>query len=296
MLKKLIQKIKAEFPDIQYTNAQFITHGWDNDVVILDDILVFRFPRTNENKESFKVEVRFLDYLKDKVNVLIPDYKYLPQDKMWGGYQIIRGTELHKELFQIQSSEVKEKIIEDLAHFLTIIHKTPKEVVQEIGISTDGNYSWNPSQVKELYEGAQIKLYPILNQEEVSWIDHQFSHYFSLKGEIKLALIHTDLNSDHIFFDKDQGKISGIIDFTNMEYADSAIDFSRLLDYGEDFMRKVIGQYQGFKDEDLIQRAKFRRLTSVVGNMLRIINGEQMPTTFEDQRLRLNKRMKQFPV
>lgn len=296
LLENLIQKIKVEFPDIQYSNAKLITHGWDNEVVILDNTFIFRFPRNNEYQDRFKVEVRLLEYLKDKVNVAIPEYAYISQDKTWGGHYMIQGEELQAELFQTQSDNVKEKIVKDLANFLTVIHKTPKEVVQEMGISTGDDYSWSPSHVREIYEGVKSKLYPILRTEEISWIDYQFNHYFSLRSEINQALVHSDLNGDHIFFDEKQGKISGIIDFANVYYADSAVDFSRLLDYGEDFMRKVIDQYQGFKDEDLVQRAKFRRLIGAVGNMLRIIHGEQMPTTFEDQRHRLNKRMKSFPV
>ena len=94
LLENLIQKIKAEFPDIQYSNAKLITHGWDNDVVILDNTFIFRFPRNNEYQDRFKVEVRLLEYLKDKVNVAIPEYAYISQDKTWGGHYMIQGEEL----------------------------------------------------------------------------------------------------------------------------------------------------------------------------------------------------------
>jgi aminoglycoside 2''-phosphotransferase len=295
LLQKYTDKITSEFPEVTYTSARVITHGWDNHVVILDDAFVFRFPKTDEYKTRFKSEIALLKYLKDKVAVAIPDYKYISTDESFGGYPIISGTELRIELFQSQTEVVKDQIISDLADFLTILHQTPKEKVEEIGIDTSGNYYWNPGQVQDMYTRIKEKVYPLLIEEEVAWIEFQFTQYLSLKGDIKLVLIHSDLNNDHIFFDVQKGKISGIIDFADAEYGDSSLDFSRLLDYGEDFMRKIVDKYQGFKDESLIQRAKFRRLTGMVGNMLVITEGKKMQTSFEDQRLQLNKRMKLFP-
>jgi aminoglycoside 2''-phosphotransferase len=295
-LKNYTDKIHSEFPNVKYNTAKMITHGWDNHVVILDNNLVFRFPKTDEYKKKFRSEVNLLNYLKGKVAVLIPNYKYLSKDETFGGYTIIPGMELRVELLETQTSEVRKQIAKDLGDFLTEVHMIPNGAIEKIGIDMEGDYYWSPTYIKEMYDGIKEKIYPMIHKEEVEWIDFQFNHYFLLKGEIKRNLIHGDLSKDHIFFDTKLSKISGIIDFADAEYADSAIEFSYLLDYGEEFMREVINFYQGFKDEDLIQRAKFRRLIGMVVNMLRITKGVKMQTTFEEQRLQLNKRMELFPL
>ena len=293
LTKPFIDKITAEFPDLKYESAKLITHGWDNNIVILDNAFVFRFPRNDEYVKKFKVEVNLIHYLQDKVSIAIPNYRYLSKDRSFGGYPFIAGEVLTPELLQSQSGDVKESMAIDLANFLTTIHQTPKEVISKMNIP---NGSWTFEHIQKLYKEIKETLYRALSKDEVAWLEYQFQNYFSLKGEVQLALTHSDLGGDNILFDAKNGKISGILDFADAEYTDSALDFSRLLDYGEDFMRNVITHYQGFKDDDLIQRAKFRRLVGMVENMLEITKGKKLPTTYEEQRFHLNKKMELFPL
>ncbi len=293
LAKTFTDKIESEFPDLKYNSAKLITHGWDNNIIILDNAFVFRFPRNDEYVKKFKTEVNLIKYLQDKVTLPIPNYEYLAKDKSFGGYPLIMGEVLKPELLQSQSDDIKENMAIDLANFLTVIHKTPKDVVDKMSILSG---SWNFEHVTKLYEGIKKTLYPILSEKEVTWLEYQFQRYFSLKGDVRMSLIHSDLNNGNILFDTKIGKISGILDFADAEYNDSALDFSPLLDYGEDFMRSVINHYQGFKDEDLVQRAKFRRLVGMVENMLEITKGKKLPTTYEEQRFHLNKKMELFPL
>ncbi len=291
--KLFTDKIESEFPDLKYSSAKLVTHGWDNNIIILDDAFVFRFPKNDEYLKKFKIEVNLIKYLEDKVNIPIPSYRYLAHDKSFGGYPLIPGEVLKPEIFQIQTDAIKEQMAIDLANFLTITHQTPKEVIDELRVMSG---SWNRPHVERLYANIKEKIYPILSEEEVRWIEYQFQKYFSLKGKPQLMLVHKDLHGDNILFSQKDGKISGILDFADAEYGDSALDFSEFLDYGEDFMRSVINHYKGFKDEDLVQRAKFRRLIGMVENMLEITKGKKLPTTYEEQRAHLNKRMKLFPI
>ena len=293
LTKVLIDKIESEFSDLRYNSAKLVTHGWDNNIIILDNLSVFRFPRNDEYIKKFKTEVKLIKYLQDKVKISIPNYKYLSEDKSFGGYPLILGDVLKPELLESQPADIKERIAIDLADFLTKIHQVPKNVIDQIGIP---NGSWNSDHIKKLYDGIKETLYPILSKDEIIWLEAQFQYYFLLKGEVKMSLIHSDLNSGNILFDVKTGRISGILDFADAEYNDSALDFSPLLDYGEDFMRSVINHYQGFKDEDLIERAKFRRLVGMVENMLEITKDKKLPTTYKEQRFQLNKKMELFPV
>jgi aminoglycoside 2''-phosphotransferase len=293
LVKTFTDKITSEFPDVKYASAKLITHGWDNHIVILDDAFVFRFPKNDEYLKKFKIEVTLIKYLEDKVNIPIPSYRYVAHDQSFGGYPLIPGEVLRPEIFQIQTDAVKEQMAIDLANFLTITHQTPKEVISELQVT---NGSWSRPHVEKMYAEIKEKVYPTLSEKEVSWIEHQFQKYFSLKGEPRLTLVHKDLHGDNMLFSQKNGKISGILDFADAEYGDSALDFSEFLDYGEDFMRMVFDRYEGIKDEDMFQRAKFRRLVGMVENMLEITKGKKVPTTFEEQRMYLNKKMELFPL
>jgi len=293
LAKPFTDKIASEFPDVKYAVAKHIAHGWDNDIIILDDKFVFRFPKNEEYIKKFKIEVSLIDYLKNKVAIAVPDYKYLAKDKSFGGYPLISGELLKLELLKGLTPVIKEQLAIDLANFLTVIHQVPKDVIKKLQILPG---AWNRSHVDKMYGEIKEKIYPILSEEEIKWLEYQFKHYFSLKGEVRMSLIHNDLNNGNILFNANAGKISGILDFADAEYNDSALDFSPLFDYGEDFARSVISHYQGFKDEDLIQRAKFRRLVGMLENMLEIKEGRDLPTTYQEQRSYLHEKMRLFPI
>ena len=54
---KYIKKINHDFPEIVWNNLKIITKWWSNDIVILDDNIVFRFPKYESVKENLKKEI-----------------------------------------------------------------------------------------------------------------------------------------------------------------------------------------------------------------------------------------------
>lgn len=53
--EKYLQKIKKEFPNLSWKNYQFVNHGYDHAVIILDRKIIFRFPKSNEYKKLLKM-------------------------------------------------------------------------------------------------------------------------------------------------------------------------------------------------------------------------------------------------
>jgi aminoglycoside 2''-phosphotransferase len=42
--KSLLKKISDEFPHIAWSSYRYVDEGWDHEVIILDEKIVFRFP------------------------------------------------------------------------------------------------------------------------------------------------------------------------------------------------------------------------------------------------------------
>ena len=63
----LLQRINNEFPQLTWSTYQYITAGWDHEVIILDEELVFRIPRGY--KDELTHEIGFLNYLKSRVTI-----------------------------------------------------------------------------------------------------------------------------------------------------------------------------------------------------------------------------------
>ena len=137
-VEHLLLRIKEEFPEIRWRKHRFIERGWDYHVVILDNSIVFRFPkRFNHPHGGLCNEIRLLKYLKNKVDIGIPDYIYVLKDGSAAGYRLLSGQELKPSRFKCLSSSEKEMVAEQIASFLTVLHATPKPVVKKCRLKTE---------------------------------------------------------------------------------------------------------------------------------------------------------------
>jgi aminoglycoside 2''-phosphotransferase len=290
--KIFIKKIKTHFPEVDVDNPKLITHGWDNDVVVLNNKLIFRFPRTDEYKKRFKAEVKLLKYLISKVSVPIPQYTYLSDDLSFGGYRMIQGVNLSSDVFKVLSDEKREDIAKQLGQFLSVMHETPIKFAQECGFKEEEEgYWWNEKHTKKVLENVREKVFPQLEKYEIDWIEYQFAKYLSLSFDFDTAVIHSDFTEEHIFIDPEKGRVTGIIDFSDTEFSDPALDFTGMWRYGEQFAKQVMKYYSCNKDPNFLERSKFPSLVHMVGNMLELAEGKNLPITFESSRKELTEVM-----
>ena len=72
---------------------------------------------------------------------------------------------------------------------------------------------------------------------------------------------------EHIIVDPTTHKLSGIIDFGDMEIADSAYDFTFLRKYGQNFLDIAYDSYKLDRDETFEKRRQFYEDRLVVTNL-----------------------------
>ena len=71
------------------------------------------------------------------------------------------------------------------------------------------------------------------------------------------AVIHSDLNCEHILLDGRSHRLAGVIDWEDAAVGDPALDFAGLLDCGQPFVRSVLAAYGGHGDMGILARAGF---------------------------------------
>lgn len=248
----LLKRIKKEFPGIEWENHTFLNHGWDHEVIILDKKIVFRFPNSSEYANSFKEEVKLLQFLVKKLSVNIPDYKYVAKDHSFAGYDIVPGIELSEKAFtQLRQSE-KSEIAKQLAGFLAALHSLPSKELAAFEIEPADI----PSETKRMRRQAQQYLSGKLTKVEYHRVVEILDKLDALPfDEMPRSLIHNDLSPSHIFWDSGSQRL-GVIDFSDRSLGDPAFDFTELLDYGDSFTQEVFSQYDGPKDSDFLERSK----------------------------------------
>lgn len=287
-----LARIRAQFPALAFGASRIITSGWDNDVVILDEALVFRFPKRDAYDARFKAEVRLLEFLGPRSPLPVPEYTYLANDLSFGGYLMLQGEEMRGPLFERLAPGARLSIAAQLGEFLSLMHAVPVEVARGCGFVEEGGGFWfSQAHARVMLEGIRGLVLPQLRTDEREWIEHQFSRYLALGWDAGIRVIHSDFVPDHIFIDPAAGRVTGVIDFADVEFADPAMDFGALWQFGEAFVRQVLAHYRGEVDADFIERSKFPPLAHMVCNMLELAQGQDIPVTFESCREALQRAM-----
>lgn len=292
---RLLGKIAEHFPELRYERAQLNQQGWDNYVIILDDRLVFRFPRNAYRAERFQVELKLLDHLKDRSPLPVPDYSYLPDDKSFGGYPLINGRPLRRSTVARFNRYQKYALAEVLGDFLSELHALPVELAATWGIQEEpGGYWWSQANAARMFTEMQVLLFPKLNVGERSFLDDHFTGYLGLSFDFDKAVVHSDFLPEHILVDPETKRVAGIIDFADAEVSDPAVDFSFMWAYGQRFVEDMLGHYRFSVDPDFLERSKFPPRVHSAVHMLEILQGVEIPLSYEESRKRFNREMTLF--
>ena len=271
-----LRRLREEFPDLTWTSHRYLTHGWDHAVLILDEALVLRAPKTQAYRGGLANEAKLLRYLRPRVEVGIPDYVYESADGSFAGYRLLAGRELDAATFGRLSEAEKERIAEQLAAFLTALHATPKSVAHECGVPEQDPRKDHADLVRD----TEALVLPRLARHEVQVIR---AFLTELAAEVKptrpTALVHGDLDGQHILWEAKTEQVN-IIDFSDRSIGDPALDFAALFAYGHGFTERVLKRYRGSRAEGILRRSElyFRRMP--IETMADALHG--YPCTFEE--------------
>lgn len=254
--KRLIAKIRSEFPEAEFKKAVLVTKGWDHSVLVLDDRFIFRFAKEKPNKKTFSREVQFLREFSKISNLRVPNYFFLSKDKTFGGYEMIKGRELSRRIYKNLSANKRFQLIEGLAKFLSILHRIPVNKAQHYGFTRyqtwdqtlKGKQKWF---AREFVPKVSPKLTPTQNDFIRSFVNTFYKSQYSVRP----VLGHFDLSHDHVIMKRD-GTISGIIDFGDLSISDPAREFNGFVDFDENLPKLIYKYYKGPKDPNFLKRCK----------------------------------------
>ncbi|MCH8004407.1 MAG: aminoglycoside phosphotransferase family protein [Nanoarchaeota archaeon] len=250
--QKYLDRIKEEF-NLDIQTYSYKKSAFDHDVFIINNEIVFRFPREERGRNHLKHEIAFLNFLKDKTKVDIPNYKYVAKKKDFAGYKIIQGQILSPSVFSVLSKKNKEKVIDSLIGFVNTFHS----------IKQSNFVKFKPRKRSDFIEiekktEKELKnvIFPKLSKEEVEAIKefYQKSKRY-LQNLPRICPIRGELYAYNVIWNKENSKI-GIIDFTDYLLGDPAKDFEVFYNYGKDSVQIAYEKYEGSKDKDFLTRAE----------------------------------------
>jgi aminoglycoside 2''-phosphotransferase len=258
-----LHSIHHSYPDLLIKKIQpHHQEGQFNDILIINDDLIFRFPRYAEGIQTLITEIHILERLQGWLTLPTPNPIYTgtnTQDvsQVFMGYPMIPGQPLWYEIFQaITESETLQRLADQLAGFLKELHHIPVEQFDPSLPVHDSPAEWT-----SLYNDIRRHLFPFMRQEAQAWVECHFEIYLNNSGlhTYPICLRHGDFGTGNILYDP-QGKTqTGIIDFGNAGLGDPALDIAAASGYGEDFFSRFYVIYPEI--ESMLDRSRFYKGT-----------------------------------
>jgi aminoglycoside phosphotransferase (APT) family kinase protein len=262
--KILLEKIKQHQPNISCDKAEYILGGSDHEVIILDNKLVYRFPKVNAPHNTLFDEAHLLTYLNQHIDgVQIPKYTYVADDGSFGSYEYIHGDPLSTETLNGLSEDDKDAAIQQIASFVSQLHATPLDIIEKYNVKES-----NPEETYRTLEEnvTTFALHRLSKDEQETTLQYLANLRATLDHEFKSVLKHGDLKMNNVLWNAAEKQIK-IIDFGDREYGDPADEFRWLMHYGQNVLDKILGQYQGSIDANLQSRIELQYIRPAFRSM-----------------------------
>ncbi|MGG2934209.1 phosphotransferase [Bacillus pacificus] len=237
------------YPDLQIDSVYINEIGQNNDVLIVNDNIVFRFPKYEKGIQKLRIETQLLEKIRPFITLQIPNPSYQGfQDetpgKVFAGYEMIEGEPFWKNVFtEINDEKRLQKLAYTLARFLKELHEIPLSTFEGI-MQCDSTDMY--SEINSLYSQLKEHVYPFMRNVARKEVSTSFELYLNESSHFNFtpSLVHGDFGMTNILYSATKKNISGVIDFGGASIGDPAYDFAGILaSYGEEFLQQFEAYY-----------------------------------------------------
>jgi aminoglycoside 2''-phosphotransferase len=224
----LLQRVQALYPHLGTETARLISEGAFNELLVVDETYIFRFPRTAEGVQRLNTELVILRALQGYVSLPIPDPRFVSPNmyeagQAFIGYEMIPGEPLRKDLAVLTQKREIQHLADQLAAFLRELHAVPLPAVAGDLPVHDQSRRLSLSVV---YESIRRDLHPLMHERARATVADQFDAFLSTPPgpDYEPAIKHGDLGPGNILFDAETRAVSGIVDWGSTGLDDPAFD------------------------------------------------------------------------
>jgi aminoglycoside 2''-phosphotransferase len=266
-----LRHIHARYPALLIGSVRHESAGQRSNVLVINDTLVFRFPRTSAEIATLASEASILRAIRGRLPLPTPDPSYENLETRavgtaFIGYPRLPGEPLWRETLLTQDQPLRHALAAQLAGFLQALHSVPTDALPGDLPVQDGQAQW-----ADLYSRIRDKLFPLMSPASRALLVRHFESYLDQADNASYppVLRHGDFGPSNILFDASARTISGIIEFGSAGLGDPALDVASVMGpfgYGEAFARSFAEFYPAV--ETLLDRARFYAGTFAVQEAL----------------------------
>ena len=223
--------IEAAFPALVVEGCRSLGEGWDSAAWLVNEALLFRFPKRLAVARALEWEIALLPALAPTLPVAIPRFTYLaehgaPTDSAlpFVGYPLLPGVFLDALPGALHETS---PLLPQLADFLRALHHFPRERAVAAGLPAVDWSAWVAHWERFatwLMIGEASRFTPATRSRLVAFHDGLLAEL--RRAECPIALLHHDLALEHLLVTPDGRRLTGVIDWGDIALGDPALDFA----------------------------------------------------------------------
>lgn len=278
--EEMTKSIRAIYPEFSIKQVERLSGGQNNEIFLVNDEWIFRFPKYAKGIDEIKNETLFLKAVHDKLPIPIPHPEYAfhgmkKPGEAFAGYRMLPGKPLQKEEFN--SLKNKRAIVRELAVFMKELHglNLSGEIHSLIGPPQKDYEIWH-----DLFVRLKEKVFVHMNEKARQSVAANFEAFFEeiSSSYFPQTVIHGDFGPTNLLYDPVDQRLSGVIDFGSVSIGDPALELASAFfgpfGLGKEWARQVAEDYP--EAADYAKRAKFYASTFALQDALfGVENGDE---------------------
>ena len=265
--------VAAQFPPLPERSLVFLGEGWDYAAFLVDDALVFRFPRRKLGVAGTEREIAILPLLGPLLPVAVPNPVHVgrPSDDFpWPFYgaPYLPGAEPDRSLRE----DMRTRLARPLARVLRALHAPTTLVAAGDGLPVDpmgrGDMAVRAPRARETVLAIAELWQPPPE------IDELLAESLELPPPEASAVCHGDLHFRQLLVE--DGALSGIVDWVDLCRGDPAIDISLVYGFLPPSARDEFFAEYGEVEPSVLLRARVLAL-NLLSVLARYGHDEAMP-------------------
>ena len=258
--------IASELPQITIRSAVPLGEGWTAVAWLVNEELVFKFPKKAWVWTDLDRELALLPYARAHVPLPIPEYLHNVRQSAGAphGYVVYRHLCGRAVDPRALSSRERTALAQTLARFLRALHEIDPAPVESILPRDDER-----AVALRYQRDAEAEVAPLLTATERGRLREAFTEHVDDERNFggRLVILHADLSAEHIL--RLGESVSGIIDWGDVSIGDPDYDFSYLYEeFGEAFVREVAAYYGHADPDRLVRKARYFSIADQVGTIV----------------------------
>jgi aminoglycoside phosphotransferase (APT) family kinase protein len=251
--------VAAQFADLVPVRAAWLGEGCDSAAFLVNDRLVFRFPKRDEVEPQVVREIRLLPFIAFRTSVPVPVYSHVGRPsplfpRHFGAYPLLPGV----PALQVSAADLDPvSLAVPLSDLFNGLHTWDRLNAEEHGIPE--------THVGVLIE--EVRTDALDDFDLVAAADpraplERWRAYMAdppVTEADASCVVHGDFAAEHVLYDREQRSVTGVIDWSELAIADPAVDFAGLYHWGgEPLVAAVLSRYAGPRPgAGVLQRARY---------------------------------------